>query len=755
LHFLCIFFAFSNFSLQAQSVDCVTKDVTLTNEPEALTEAQYKALPWYGNENYLTQFYDSLYLANTSTPTNVRVETENVWLRVPIKFWVYRQNPTTAGGTNPLPNDQAFQRIIDHLNNAFRNNNIRMRFYMRCVSFVDDGVMVTEANVIKRSTNAHRADRRESGSINVHIVDAGDSQFLPNAVAIYLTRRASTILLNTSTLTHEVGHYFGLFHTHQGHFIDATVNALFGCLHEPVDRRVIGHPCNPLPHRRCDRTGDLLCDTPADPLMGDGRDWVTATPNCQYTGNRKDVFLKSYKPDTRNYMAYGNQDCRSNFSEGQRNVMYHYAYRIRTLARLEGGWSVREGNAFDEYEPDNTGNTGRATVLNTLYEHSFHQSPCSDQEDWRNINLNTVPNRNITTLFLEVNNHTNAPIRDIEVFASDVNGNVGLRLNNVAAVTGMNRIVIPCNLTNGLDNILIRTSTGGNRFGRYSIRVTAEVPTTISNNQFVCATGTTFSVINGRNNYTYTWTTSGNMQIVGANNGTSVQVRAISNTSSNTGTVSLTIRNGTCTQTLTQNVWIGIPTAPTLTGPTTICENSQYYYYANNARGATSYNWDLSHWSNGVSVFNTTSTFNFLELYPFLDGISPNTTYRLTCTAINTCGSVSSSINAITVLPSTHANCDDFVLQSELPIVFKAYPNPASEVLHVGYENEEETLKILKGIEARFTVKMYNLMQEVVAEGISKNGKIIELNVSSLPSGVYAVLIFRADKVEQMTVMVE
>jgi hypothetical protein len=71
------------------------------------------------------------------------------------------------------------------------------------------------------------------------------------------------------------------------------------------------------------------------------------------------------------------------------------------------------------------------------------------------------------------------------------------------------------------------------------------------------------------------------------------------------------------------------------------------------------------------------------------------------------------------------------------------------------YEKEEETLKILKGIETRFTVKMYNLMQEVVAEGISKNGKTIELNVSNLPSGIYAVLIMRADKVEQMTVMVE
>ncbi len=92
---------------------------------------------------------------------------------------------------------------------------------------------------------------------------------------------------------HEVGHWFDLFHTHQGSE-NVTRNSTSSCFN-------------------CTTNGDLLCDTPAD--ANDG-----FTANCTYNGSGTDACGASYSPLTNNIMSYA-FGCLNAFTPGQINRM--------------------------------------------------------------------------------------------------------------------------------------------------------------------------------------------------------------------------------------------------------------------------------------------------------------------------------------------------------------------------------------------------------------------------------------------------
>lgn len=72
--------------------DCETPDIS---------QVEYEAIPWYGDENSYTELdrlYDSLVNIYGSTGTNTRSVEEGLLLRVPIKFWMYRNGPGIDGG---------------------------------------------------------------------------------------------------------------------------------------------------------------------------------------------------------------------------------------------------------------------------------------------------------------------------------------------------------------------------------------------------------------------------------------------------------------------------------------------------------------------------------------------------------------------------------------------------------------------------------------------------------------------------------
>lgn len=106
---------------------------------------------------------------------------------------------------------------------------------------------------------------------------------------------------NSSTLAHEIGHYFSLPHTH------ATIGG---------DELVDGSNCT--------IAGDLLCDTPADPNVSGDVD-----NDCFYVGNETDSNGDTYVPDTRNIMSYSRKACRDSFSFEQNQQMLAYIVSYR------------------------------------------------------------------------------------------------------------------------------------------------------------------------------------------------------------------------------------------------------------------------------------------------------------------------------------------------------------------------------------------------------------------------------------------
>lgn len=110
--------------------------------------------------------------------------------------------------------------------------------------------------------------------------------------------RSST---NISTLSHEMGHDFGLYHTFQAREDDDNT-----IVRENVAR---SGSC-----KNCVTEGDLLCDTEADRDIDEN---LISSTNCTYGGTLKDACNTTLLMTPTNIMTYGRRSCRSVFTNEQ------------------------------------------------------------------------------------------------------------------------------------------------------------------------------------------------------------------------------------------------------------------------------------------------------------------------------------------------------------------------------------------------------------------------------------------------------
>lgn len=129
----------------------------------------------------------------------------------------------------------------------------------------------------------------------------------------YLPPSADRIIMSKSCIgigseeifVHEVGHYFGLYHTH------GKGNTL-------TDELVNGS--------NCATAGDDVCDTPADPQLNT----ANTNPNtCVYAGTQRDANNQLYQPNPANYMSYSWPTCRNMFTPQQMNRMAYAVHNDR------------------------------------------------------------------------------------------------------------------------------------------------------------------------------------------------------------------------------------------------------------------------------------------------------------------------------------------------------------------------------------------------------------------------------------------
>jgi hypothetical protein len=101
---------------------------------------------------------------------------------------------------------------------------------------------------------------------------------------------ANSCITGDSVLSHEIGHYWDLYHTHETAFGAECVN-----------------------ESNCSTAGDLLCDTPADPNV-----YGLVTSSCQYVGSALDSCSHAaYSPNTHNTMSYTYFPCMNGFTPQQ------------------------------------------------------------------------------------------------------------------------------------------------------------------------------------------------------------------------------------------------------------------------------------------------------------------------------------------------------------------------------------------------------------------------------------------------------
>lgn len=224
---------------------------------------------------------------------------------IPLSIHIVRQTDGTGGLT--LEN---LKIAIDDLNRLWLP--VGVQFYQHGnVDYINDDYFYTIPDNQTRRDEL-RLINPFGHRINVYFVGelvnlCGQSTFSNDPIQGVLMDMDCVGAGNSpSTLAHEIGHYFDLYHTHETAF---------------------GASCPSDPF--CSFNGDLLCDTPADPELDFENN---VNESCAWTGTAappSGCDSTPYNPPTRNVMSYSRRTCRNIFTPNQVNK----ALNVLTIAR--------------------------------------------------------------------------------------------------------------------------------------------------------------------------------------------------------------------------------------------------------------------------------------------------------------------------------------------------------------------------------------------------------------------------------------
>lgn len=192
------------------------------------------------------------------------------------------------------------------------NNDLYYDFYSS--TELNLGTTYDMPNVI----NIYFANNVYSGSYPV----CGYTHFPPGDDRVMISNTCGT---NGSTLAHELGHYFSLFHTH-GNGVAELVNG-----------------------SNCSTAGDEICDTPADP----GLSSYVVNTSCVYTGTQVDALGMAYAPQTHNVMSYSRKECRDLFTTQQyQRIAYSLTNDRAHLSCTTAAVAENDNNAYLKQYPN-------------------------------------------------------------------------------------------------------------------------------------------------------------------------------------------------------------------------------------------------------------------------------------------------------------------------------------------------------------------------------------------------------------------
>lgn len=218
---------------------------------------------------------------------------------IPVQVHIVRETDGTGG----IKKADVFQRICE-LNTRYDSTG----FYF----YLSDGMRVINNSTYYRHNffqgQAMMFQNNFPNALNMYFVDdaAGNcGYFSPGGDAVAITNSCAGP--NETTITHEVGHYFGLPHTFYG-WEGGTTPAASN--QEKVDGS------------NCLTAADGFCDTPPD------YEWDRW--QCSNPPTFTDPNGVSFQPDGTLYMSYSNDACTERFSPNQRTYMNNYLNNSRS-----------------------------------------------------------------------------------------------------------------------------------------------------------------------------------------------------------------------------------------------------------------------------------------------------------------------------------------------------------------------------------------------------------------------------------------
>ncbi|MEP0985521.1 T9SS type A sorting domain-containing protein [Ekhidna sp.] len=231
---------------------------------------------------------DEILIRSNLIPLNrLRISNENQ--KLAIKAHIIRRSDGTGGLT-----EEQLITALAKVNDFYANAGLEFFLFGEIDYVDDDNFFDYEAD----QEDALASKRDLANAINIYFANSvtsgssalcGYAYFPGNPDRILMDNSCTT---NGTTLSHEIGHYLTLYHTH-----GKTNN---GTTDELVDGS------------NCSTAGDDVCDTPADPnLTG------KVNGQCQYTSNERDANGDLFQPNTENIMSYAPQNCRRIFTSGQ------------------------------------------------------------------------------------------------------------------------------------------------------------------------------------------------------------------------------------------------------------------------------------------------------------------------------------------------------------------------------------------------------------------------------------------------------
>jgi hypothetical protein len=253
------------------------------------------------------QAFKTAYLRGNSPTLRSAIE-------MPIQAHVMRDDDG-KGGADSLK----ILQMIDTLNKYFKPINVSF-FLCGAINYVNNTDLLTQID--NREPNSLFPQRffNRPNVINIYFTNSiaggalGSAGF-PNSEnnSITITNRA----INSITPVHEMGHYFGLYHT-------------FGkgnselCITNPSSIPTVfaGELVN---GSNCAFAGDNICDTPASPCIR-----ISSLDGCKYIGTAKDANGQLYKPDVSNIMEYSPDRCQNHFSLEQYARMLYFINGARS-----------------------------------------------------------------------------------------------------------------------------------------------------------------------------------------------------------------------------------------------------------------------------------------------------------------------------------------------------------------------------------------------------------------------------------------